>query len=70
MMAVRAIAGLCIGGLFGMLAGGLQLVVTAACILALLALAVAGIQRAWAVHNDVMPDSIAFFAEKAIIKES
>lgn len=69
MALANAVAAACTGGILGMLVGVIRFVVVAACILVLLALAFAGVKRAWAIHNGEMPSSIAFFAEKAIIKE-
>lgn len=63
------VAAACAGAALGALVGVLSRIIVAACILALLALAFAGVKRALAIHNGEMPSSIAFFAKKAIIKE-
>ena len=65
---VNVVAAACAGGVLGAIVGIIRFVV-AACILALLALAFAGVKRALAIHNGEVPGSIAFFAKRAIIKK-
>lgn len=65
----NVVAAACVGGILGTLVGVIRFVVVAICILALLVLAFAGTKRALAIHSGEMPSSIAFFAEKAIIRQ-